>query len=170
MTAVSVVYITVRISTLLTGEFIRNCLYLNWLGNKPLAKRSFRKVVLADSCCGHSLAIRSISVTYSKCVTIHSCQEGRKSWLSLIGFRKFICANPCIIAPMVRSRPQAPDTNQSILTKWCKYRLDFTPFCQIDQFCLKFATVLHRLYCSDLGWLVFTEYHLYKLTLCHILS
>ena len=157
-------------STLLTGKCIRNCLYLNWLGYKSLAKRYHWKGGLADSCRGSNLAMRSISVTYCKSVPNRACQEGRKSWLSLIGFRKFICANPCIIAPMVRSRPQAPDTNQSILTKWCKYRLDFTPFCQIDQFCLKFATVLHRLYCSDLGWLVFTEYHLYKLTLCHILS
>ena len=161
---------TVSVSTLLTGRCGRNCLYLNWLGNKPLAKRSFRKVVLADSCRGFNLATPSSSVSYRECVPNHACQEGRKSWLSLIGFRKSICACPCIIAPMVRSRPQAPDWNQSILTKRCKYRPDFTPFCQIDQFCLKFATFLHRLYCSDLSWLVFTEYHWFKLTLCHILS
>ena len=64
-------------STLLTGRCGRNCLYLNWLGNKPLAKRSFWKVVLADPCCGLSLAMRSISVTYCKSVTNHACQEGR---------------------------------------------------------------------------------------------
>ena len=34
---------TVSISTLLTGRCGRNCLYLSWLGNKSLAKRSFRK-------------------------------------------------------------------------------------------------------------------------------
>ena len=102
MTAVRVVYITVRFSPLLTGKFICNCLYLNWLGNKSLAKRSFRKGVLADSCCGLSLAMRSISVTYCKSVTNHACQEGRKSCLSLIGFRKSICACQCIIAPVVR--------------------------------------------------------------------
>ena len=33
------------------------------------------------------------------------------------------------------ARPLAPDGNQPILTKLCKYRTDFTPFCQIDQFC-----------------------------------
>ena len=135
MTAVRVVYITVRFSTLLTGRCGRNCLYLNWLSNQSLAKRSFRKVVLADSYCGLSLAMRLISVTYHECVPNRACQEGRKSWLSLIGFRKSICAYPCIIAPMVCSRPLAPDGNQPILTKLCKYRPDFTPFCQIDQFC-----------------------------------
>ena len=77
MTAVRVVYFTVSFSTLLTGRCCRNCLYLNWLDNKPLAKRSFRKVVLADFCCGLSLAMRSISVTYCKSVTNHACQEGR---------------------------------------------------------------------------------------------
>ena len=122
---------TVSVSTLLTGEFICNCLYLNSLSNQSLAKRSFRKVVLADSYCGRSLAMRSISATYCKSVTNHACQEGRKSWLSLIGFRKSICARPCIIAPMVPSHPQAPDGNQPILIQLCKYRSDFTPFCQI---------------------------------------
>ena len=128
MTAVRVVYITVRFSTLLTGEFICNCLYLNWLSNQSLAKRSFRKVVLADSCRGFNLATLSSSVSYHECVPNRACQEGRKSWLSLIGFRIF-CACPCIIAPMVRSRPLAPDGNQPILTKWCKYLPDFTSFC-----------------------------------------
>ena len=56
--------------------------------------------VLADSCCGSSLAKRSISVTYCKGVTNHACQEGRNSWLSLIGFRKF-CACPLIMATQV---------------------------------------------------------------------
>ena len=107
--------------------------------------------VLADSCRGFNLTTLSFSVSYREYVPNHACQEGRKSWLSLIVFRKFICANPCIIAPMVRSRPQSPDGNQPILTKLCKYRPDFTPFGQIDQFCLKFATFLHRLYCSDFG-------------------
>ena len=77
MTAVRVVYITVRFSTLLTGEFIRNCLYLNWLGNKSLAKRSFWKVVLADSCRGFNLATPSSSVSYHECVPNRACQEGR---------------------------------------------------------------------------------------------
>ena len=92
---------TVSVSTLLTGRYGCNCLYLNRLGNQYLAKRSFRKVVLADSCCGHSLAMPSISVTYCKCVTNHSCQEGRKSGLSLFGFRKSICACPLIMAIQV---------------------------------------------------------------------
>ena len=55
MTAVRVVYITVRFSTLLTGEFICNCLYLNWLSNQSLAKRYHWKGGLADSCRGLSL-------------------------------------------------------------------------------------------------------------------
>ena len=126
---------TVSVSTLLTGRCGRNCLYLNWLGNKSLAKRPFRKVVLADSCRGFNLATTSFSESYHECVPNRSCQEGRKSWLSLIGFRKSICACPCIIALVVRVRPQTPDANQPILTKLCKYRPDFTPFCQIDQFC-----------------------------------
>ena len=84
--------------------------------------------VLADSCRGFNHATPLSSVSYRECVPNHACQEGRKSGLSLIGFRKSICACPCIIAPMVRSRAQAPDGNQPILTKLCKYRLDFTPF------------------------------------------
>ena len=92
-------------------------------------------VVLADSCRGFNLATTSSSVSYHECVPNRACQEGRKSWLSLIGFRKSIRASPSIIAPMVRSRPLAPDGNKHILTKLCKYRPDFTPFCQIDQFC-----------------------------------
>ena len=87
-TAVRVVYITLKFSTLLTGEFICNCFYLNWLGNKSLAKRSFRKVVLADLCRGFNLAIPSSSVYYHECVPNRACQEGRKSGLSLICFRK----------------------------------------------------------------------------------
>ena len=90
----------VWISTLLTGKCIRNCLYLNWLGNQPLAKRSFRKVVLADSCRGFNLATTSSSVSYHECVPNRACQEGRKSWLSLFGFRKF-CACPLIMATQV---------------------------------------------------------------------
>ena len=135
MTAVRVVYFTVRFSTLLTGRCGRNCLYLNWLSNQSLAKRSFRKVVLADSCRGSNLATPSSSVSYHECVPNRACQERLKSGLSLIGSRKSICARLCIIAPMVRSRPLAPDGNQHILIKLCKYRPDFTPFCQIDQFC-----------------------------------
>ena len=80
----------VSVSTLLTGRCGRNCLYLNRLDNGPLAKRSFRKVVLADSCRGFNLATPSSLVSYHECVPNHACQEGRKSWLSLIGFRKFI--------------------------------------------------------------------------------
>ena len=101
-------------------------------------------MVLADSCRGFNLATTSSSVSYHECVPNRACQEGRKSWLSLIGFRKSICACPCIIVPMVRSRPQAPDGNQPILTKWCKYRPDFTPFGHFDTFCLKIAPILHR--------------------------
>ena len=86
---------TTSVSTLLTGRYGCNWLYLNWLGDQPLAKRSFWKVVLTGSCRGFNLAIRSISVTYCKSVTNSACQEGRKSGLSLIGFRKFICACPC---------------------------------------------------------------------------
>ena len=88
---------TVSVSTLLTGRYGRNCLYFNCLDNKSLAKMSFRKVVLADTCSGCCLAMPSISVTYCKCVPNHACQEGRKLGLSLIGFRKFICA--CPLAP-----------------------------------------------------------------------
>ena len=58
-------------------------------------------MVLADSYCGLSLAMRSISVTYYKGVTNRACQEGRKSGLSLIGFRKSICACPLIMATQV---------------------------------------------------------------------
>ena len=94
---VRVVYFTVRFSTLLTGRCGRNCLYLNWLSNQYLAKRSSRKVGLADSCRGPSLAMPSSSIYYHECVTNHSCQEGRKSGLSLFGFRKF-CACPLIMA------------------------------------------------------------------------
>ena len=96
---------TVSVSTLLTGRSGRNCLYLNWLDNKSLAKRYHWKVVLADSYCGLSLAMRSFSAPYCKSVTNHACQEGGKSWLFLIGFRIFL-ASPCIIAPMERSRPR----------------------------------------------------------------
>ena len=135
---------TVSVSTLLTGKCICNCLYLNWLSNQPLAKRSFWKVVLADSCRGSNLATPLYSVSYRESVQNHACQEGRKSWLSLIGFRKSICACPCIIDPMVRSRPQATDANQSMLTKRCKYLPDFTPFGHFDTFCLKIAPILHR--------------------------
>ena len=119
---------TVSVSTLLTDRCGRNCLYLNSLDNKPLANRSFRKVVLANSCRGSNLAMPSSSVSYRECVRNLACQEGRKSWLFLIGFRKFICARLCIISPMVRSRPHSPHGNQPILTKRCKYRLDFSPF------------------------------------------
>ena len=87
------VLISVRFSTLLTGKFICNYLYLNWLSYKSLAKRSFRKVVLTDSCRGFNLATLSSSVSYRECVRNNACQEGRKSWLSLIVFRKF-CAFP----------------------------------------------------------------------------
>ena len=68
---------TVSVSTLLTGRCGRNCLYLNSLDNKSLAKRSFRKVVLADSCRGFNLATLSSSVSYHECVRNHACQEGR---------------------------------------------------------------------------------------------
>ena len=85
-------------------------------------------MLLADSCRGFNIATFSSSVSYRECVPNRACQEGRKSGLSLIGFRKFICACPCIIAPLVRARSQAPDGNQPILTKRGKYRLDFTPF------------------------------------------
>ena len=57
--------------------------------------------VLADSCRGFNLTTLSFSVSYREYVPNHACQEGRKSWLSLIGFWKFICACPSIIAPMV---------------------------------------------------------------------
>ena len=77
MTAVRVVYITVWFSTLLTGRCGRNCLYLNWLSNQSLAKRSFRKVVLADSCRVFNLVIPSSSVSYHECVPNRACQEGR---------------------------------------------------------------------------------------------
>ena len=47
--------------------------------------------------------------------------------------------------PVVRSRPQAPDENQPILTKLCKYLPDFTPFVSIYQFGVNNACFLHRL-------------------------
>ena len=67
----------VSVSILLTGRCCRNCLYLNCLGNKSLAKRSFRNVVLADSCYGSNLATPSSSVSYHECVPNRACQEGR---------------------------------------------------------------------------------------------
>ena len=102
-------------------------------------------MVLADSCRGFNLAIPSSSVSYHDCIPNPACQEGRKSWLSLIGFRKFIRACPCIIALMVRSRPQAPDTNRPILTKRCKYRPDFTRFVSKMIIGVKKASFLHRI-------------------------
>ena len=110
-------------STLLTGRCDRNCLYLNWLGNQSLAKRPFRKGVLADSCRGFNLAILSSSVSYYECVPNRACQEGRKSWLSLIGFRKSIWACPCIIAPVVCAVQQAADWNLVTLTNWLSRHL-----------------------------------------------
>ena len=67
----------VRFSTLLTGEFICNYLYLNWLSDKSLAKRCQWKVVLADSFLSSNLAMRSISESYRECVRNYACQEGR---------------------------------------------------------------------------------------------
>ena len=98
------------ISTLLTDKFICNCLYLNWLGNKSLAKRSFWKGVLADSCRGLSLAMPSISVSYRECVTNRACQEGRKSGLSLIGFGNSppfhaICPCMCVCCVTLWQKP-----------------------------------------------------------------
>ena len=68
---------TVSISTLLADRYVCNCLYLNSLDNKSLAKRSFRKVVLADSCRGFNLATPSSSVFYRECPPNCACQEGR---------------------------------------------------------------------------------------------
>ena len=101
MTAVRVAYFTVSFSTLLTGRCGRNGLYLNWLGNQSLAKRYHWKVVLADSCRGFNFVTPSSSVSYHECARNHACQEGRKSRISLIGFRKSICAFPCIMATQV---------------------------------------------------------------------
>ena len=67
----------VSVSTLLTGRCGRNYLYLNRLGNKSLAKRSFRKGGLADSCRCFNLATPSSSVYYHECVPNRACQEGR---------------------------------------------------------------------------------------------
>ena len=108
MTAVRVVYITVRFSTLLTGEFICNCLYLNWLGNKSLAKRPFRKVVLADSCRGFNLATPLSSVSYHEYVPNRACQEGRNFapvhaiwpcvFLSVLSLRQnYVWVYPCFV-------------------------------------------------------------------------
>ena len=119
----------VSFSTLLTGEFICNCLYLNSLSNQSLAKRSFRKVLLADSCRGFNLATPLSSVSYRECVRNHACQEGRKSLLSLIGFRKFICACLCIIA------------------QWCvpvrRLRMRTSPYWQN---CVNICLILPRLF------------------------
>ena len=71
------VWFSVRFSILLTGEFICNCLYLNWLSNKSLAKRCQWKVVLADPFHGSNLTMRSISESYRECVRNYACQEGR---------------------------------------------------------------------------------------------
>ena len=68
---------TVSVSTLLTGRCGRNYLYLNRLGNKSLAKRSFRKGGLADSCRGFNLATPSSSVSCHECAPNRACQEGR---------------------------------------------------------------------------------------------
>ena len=147
---------TVSVSTLLTGRCGRNCLYLNWLGNKSLAKRYHWKVVLADSCCGLSLAMRSFSVNYCKSVTNHACQEGRNSppvhslWL-------LKC--PCYVSLSQNQGPKCllgndgwapgPDGNYVILTKRGKKRPDFTPFRQIYHFRVKYACYLHHLFHFD---------------------
>ena len=61
-------------------------------------------MVLADSCRGFNLAIPSSSVSYHECVPDLACQEGRKSWLSSIGFRKF-SAFPRHMSTQVSLRP-----------------------------------------------------------------
>ena len=60
--------------------------------------------VLADSSRGFNLAIPSSSVSYHECVPDLACQEGRKSWLSSIGFRKF-SAFPRHMSTQVSLRP-----------------------------------------------------------------
>ena len=64
-------------STLLTGRFICNCLHLNQLSNKSLAKRCQWRVVLTDSCRGSNLVMRTISESYREFILNHACQEGR---------------------------------------------------------------------------------------------
>ena len=58
-------------------------------------------MVLADSSRGSNLAMPSSSVSYHGCAPNRACQEGRKSGLSLIGFRKLICACPFYMAMRV---------------------------------------------------------------------
>ena len=147
---------TVSVSTLLTGRCGRNCLYLNWLGYKSLAKRYHWKWVLADSCRGSCLAMRSSSVSYRECAWNHTCQEGRNSppvhslWL-------LKC--PCYVSLSQNKGPKCllgndgwapgPDGNYVILTKRGKKRPDFTTFRQIYHFRVKYACYLHHLFHFD---------------------
>ncbi len=95
-------------------------------------------MVLADSCRSFNLATPSSSVSYRECVWNYACQEGRKSWLSLIGFRKFICACPCYMAMRV-SLWTVPVVDVCLkMSLFCgcpRYRCEirpvFTSFCRI---------------------------------------
>ena len=116
----------VWISTLLTGKCIRNCLYFNWLSNQSLAKRSFWKVVLADSCRGFNLATSSSSVSYRECVRYHACQEGRKFapvhaiwpyvFLSVLSlWQNYVWVYPCFVV----FSPCVIFVGVSGVTCWC---------------------------------------------------
>ena len=145
-TAVRVVYFTVSLSTLLTGKFICNCLYLNWLGNKSLAKRSFWKVVLADSCRGFNLATPSSSVSYYECVPNHACQEGRNFapvhaiwpcvFLSVLSLRQnYVWVYPCFVVLfrcVFRKRHRSYTLMRCQRFRTFDYQCEFRPSWQVN--------------------------------------
>ena len=145
-TAVRVVYFTVSLSTLLTGKCIRNCLYLNWLDNKPLAKRSFWKVVLADSCCGFNLATTSSSLSYHECVPNRACQEGRNFapvhaiwpcvFLSVLSlWQNYVWVYPCFVVLfrcVFRKRHLSYILMRRQRFRTFAFQCDFRPSWQVD--------------------------------------
>lgn len=113
-------------------------------------------MVLADSCCGLSLAMRSFSVNYCKSVTNHACQEGRNSppvhslWLLKCSCYVSLWQNQgpkCLLGN--DGWAPGPDGDYVILTKRGKKWPDFTPFRQIYHFRVKYACYLHHLFHFD---------------------
>ena len=136
---------TVSVSTLLTGRCGRNCLYLNWLGNHSLAKRSFWKGVLADSCRGFNLAMPSSSVSYHEYVRNHACQEGRNFapvhaiwpcvFLSVMSlWQNYVWVYPCFV---VLFRSVSLKRHRYMLMRCQRFRTfdfqcEFRPSWQVD--------------------------------------
>ena len=94
-------------------------------------------MVLVDSCRAFNLLTHSFSVSYHGCAPYHACQEGRKSGLFLIGFRKF-CTCPRYIAMRV-SLWAVPVVDVCLKVSLfcgcprsrCEIRPVFTSFCHI---------------------------------------